>query len=110
MANKHAWWAWAVKNSICIICWTVLAVVSNRWWIGLFALLFMSSLETKNENSHRYFCDCCGRYSPEGNSRDDAEQRRIEAGWIRRKVDGKWEDICPECQKNLLRKDSDKNE
>lgn len=100
MSNKHTWWAWAVKNSICIICWTILAAKFDRWWIALFAMLFMSSLETtKNKGDHHYFiCDCCGRYSPEGTSRDDAERRRIEAGWIRRKINDKWKDICPECQ------------
>lgn len=109
MTNKHAWWAWAVKNSVCISCWTGLAIIFNHWWIALFALLFMSTLETKaNSNPYHFICDCCGRYSPEGNSRDEAEQRRIESGWIRRKIDDKWEDVCPECQKNLLRKDRER--
>lgn len=58
----------------------------------------ISTLTTKG-GSYRYYCDHCGKYSPEGVSRDEAEQRRIDAGWIRRKVNGKWEDICPECQK-----------
>jgi len=42
---KHTWWAWAVKNSVCVICWTVLAIVFHRWWIALFALLFASSFK-----------------------------------------------------------------
>lgn len=100
MNDKHTWWAWAIKNSVCIICWTWLAVWFNHWWIALFAILFMSTLTTKgNSSPYRYYCDHCGTYSPEGVSRDEAEQRRIEAGWIRRKVNNKWEDICPECQK-----------
>jgi len=100
MNDKHTWWAWAIKNSVCVICWTGLAIWFNHWWIALFAILFMSTLTTKgNSGPYRYYCDHCGKYSPEGVSRDEAEQRRIEAGWIRRKVNDKWEDICPECQK-----------
>ena len=29
--NKGAWLAWAIKNSICVICWTVLSIVFNKW-------------------------------------------------------------------------------
>ena len=47
---KHAWWAWTLKNSVCIICWTVLAIGFKHWWIALFSLLFMTSLECKNES------------------------------------------------------------
>jgi hypothetical protein len=25
--NKSAWWAWAIRNSVCVICWTTLAIV-----------------------------------------------------------------------------------
>lgn len=42
--NKSAYWAWAIKNSICIICWIVLAIIFNKWWIALFAALFLSDL------------------------------------------------------------------
>lgn len=38
--NKNAWWAWAIKNSICVICWTALAIIFHKWWIALFAALF----------------------------------------------------------------------
>lgn len=42
-----AWTAWAIKNSVVMICWTVLAVVFGKWWIALFATLCLSGLETK---------------------------------------------------------------
>lgn len=45
--NTSVYWAWAIKNSICVICWTVLAVVFNTWWIALFGALFLSDLKTK---------------------------------------------------------------
>lgn len=46
--NKHIYWAWALKNSISIVCWTILAIYFNKWWIALFAALFLSSISTKN--------------------------------------------------------------
>lgn len=45
--NKNTVWAWAIKNSVCVICWTVLAIIFNKWWIALFGLLFMNELHTK---------------------------------------------------------------
>lgn len=45
---KHIWWAWALKNSISIVCWTILAIYFNKWWIALFAALFLSSLSTED--------------------------------------------------------------
>lgn len=47
--NKHAWWAWAVKNGVCVICWAALAMFFGKWWIALFSILTMSTLETKRE-------------------------------------------------------------
>ena len=44
--KKNLEWVWAIKNSVCVICWTVLAIVFDRWWIALFAILFLSSLKT----------------------------------------------------------------
>ena len=34
--NKDIWWAWALKNSISIVCWTILAIYFNKWWIALY--------------------------------------------------------------------------
>lgn len=45
MGDKHAWWAWAIDNSVNIVCWTALAIYFNKWWIALFAILFTSSLK-----------------------------------------------------------------
>ena len=45
---KHIYWAWALKNSVAIACWTILAIYFNKWWIALFAVLFLSSISTKN--------------------------------------------------------------
>lgn len=34
-----------LKNSIALICWTVLAVIFRHWWIALFSLLFMAEVK-----------------------------------------------------------------
>ena len=92
--NKSAYWAWAIKNSICVICWVVLAIVFNKWWIALFAVLFMSGLQTKYK-AYRV-CDKCGKHSPCANDYNEALDKAKEAGWVHC-VDGN-KDYCPDCQ------------
>lgn len=42
---------WGVVNMTAIACFTVLAIIFKKWWIILFALLFMFSYKDKeNEN------------------------------------------------------------
>lgn len=98
MTNKHAWWMWALQNSIYVICWTILAVVFHKWWIALFAALFVSSLETKS--LHRYFriCDKCGKRSPDADDYNGAIDKAKAAGWVVRKTPDGWDDRCPDCQ------------
>ena len=36
-----------VKNSVTLICFTILAIVFGKWWIALFGGLFLSNLEWK---------------------------------------------------------------
>lgn len=50
--NKHIYWAWAVKNSVCVICWTALAAFFGKWWIALFAALFLSDLKRASTGDH----------------------------------------------------------
>lgn len=47
--NKHAYWAWALKNSVAIICWTALACFFGKWWIALFGAAFLSDLKSERE-------------------------------------------------------------
>ena len=89
--------AWAIKNSICVICWTVLAIIFDKWWIALFGLLFLSSLSTTNKNRRK--CDKCGKYSESADSANEALDKAKKAGWIHI-VDGD-KDYCPECQKEI---------
>ena len=93
--SKAAWTAWAVKNSIVVICFAALAVHFNHWWISLFAILLTSSLAPKW--IPRRICDGCGKsIYAEDLDIDGAMQR---AGWVRRKNGDKWEDYCPDCQR-----------
>lgn len=92
--NKSNMWAWAIKNSVCVICWTVLAVVFNKWWIALFGILFLSSLTT-SVSKYR-ICDKCGKHSPYANSHNEALDKAKEAGWVHY-VDGD-KDYCQDCQ------------
>ena len=99
--DKHAWWAWAIKNSVCLICWTVLATVFNDWTIALVAILFMSSLKTKPIHKYYRVCDNCGEHSEYTDTKDKALEKAKEAGWIHcPEVD---KDYCPECLKKGLR-------
>ena len=45
MADKSIVWAWAVKNSVVVICWSVLAIWFGKWWVALFGILFLSNLK-----------------------------------------------------------------
>lgn len=38
-----------IKNSIALICFTILAIVFNHWWIVFFSILFTVTVEDKEE-------------------------------------------------------------
>lgn len=82
-----------LKNVMVILVWGALAVLFDKWWIALFAILFMSYVE-----SYRV-CDGCGKHSPYASSYNEALDKAKEAGWIHY-VDGN-KDYCPECAKNI---------
>ncbi len=92
--NKSAWWAWAIKNIVCVVAWVVLAIVFNKWWIALFGALFISGLKT-SVGKYR-ICDKCGKHSPYAESHNEALDKAKEAGWVHY-VDGD-KDYCPDCQ------------
>lgn len=93
--NKTLIWAWAIKNSVCVICWTTLAIIFNTWWIALFGLLFMSDLQTKYKQYR--VCDGCGKHSPHADSYNEALDKAKEAGWVHY-AEGNL-DYCSECKK-----------
>lgn len=45
-----------IKNCVAIICFTILAIVFNKWWIIFFAYLFLTSYtrtETEEKESNK---------------------------------------------------------
>lgn len=38
-----------IINSISLICFTILAIIFNKWWIVFFSVLFMSTVEKEGE-------------------------------------------------------------
>ena len=97
--DKTTIWALMLKNIIVVLIWGALAMLFDKWWIALFALLFVSDIQTKIK-SYRV-CDGCGKHSPYANSYNEALDKAKEAGWIHY-VDGN-RDYCPEC----IRKEKD---
>lgn len=97
MRDKHLIWAWAIKNILVMGAWTALAIIFNRWWIALFAILCMSSLESQYK-SYR-ICDNCGAHSPYADNHNDALKKAKESGWLHIVDSNK--DYCPECIKKF---------
>ena len=91
--NKYAYWAWAIKNSTVMICFTVLTLTFNKWWIILFSLLFLSDLRA---SQHYRICDSCGTNSPYAETPEAALKLAKEAGW--KHYESTNTDYCPTCQ------------
>lgn len=47
------WWYLLIKNSVVIICFTLLAIHFDKWWIVLFSVLFITFVEIKNKASQK---------------------------------------------------------
>lgn len=94
--DNNIWWAWAIKNSICVICWVVLAIVFHKWWIALFGLLFMCSLKTEPIHYYYRICDKCGEHSESAETYDKALEKAKQSGWVHFDDDNK--DYCPNCR------------
>ena len=41
------------RNVISLICFTILAIVFNKWWIVLFTILFWISVEEKEKKENK---------------------------------------------------------
>lgn len=93
--NKTMLWTWAIKNIVAIICWVVLAIVFNKWWVALFGALFISDLKYQKPNTYRV-CDSCGKHSPYARNPHEALSMAKAAGWVHYEDGDK--DYCPECQ------------
>jgi hypothetical protein len=92
--NKTLYWSVATKNVICVVCWVILAIAFNKWWIALFGALFLTSVNTKKQYCRT--CDGCGRHSEYADTRSEALCKAKEAGWIHNAEKDK--DYCPNCK------------
>ncbi len=41
------------KNTITLICFTILSVIFNHWWIVFFAIIFITTVEKEREEEKR---------------------------------------------------------
>lgn len=94
--NKNIIWSIALKNSICVICWTVLAILFNKWWIALFGALFLTSYTTGSVQRYYRVCDGCGKHSEYADSYNEALDKAKDAGWVHIQDGDK--DYCPSCK------------
>lgn len=53
-----------------------------------------------NGGIHTPICDLCGEELPSEFDFYDAVDAKKREGWKSMKVDGEWQDICCECQRN----------
>lgn len=95
--DKNIIWALALKNSVAILSWVILAKSFGKWWIALFALLFIDCFQTVHKNYR--ICDKCGKRSPCANSYNEALDKAKEAGWLH-VADGN-KDYCPDCKHKI---------
>lgn len=91
--DKNFIWVLMLKNIVVVLVWGALAVLFDKWWIALFAILFMSYVKVKT--TFYRICDGCGKHGPYANSYNKALDKAKEAGWVHY-VDGN-KDYCPEC-------------
>lgn len=43
----------SIRNAVVIICFTVLAIVFDKWWIVFFSALFWSNVDVKNKKGEK---------------------------------------------------------
>lgn len=84
-----------IYNIINLICFTILAILFNKWWVVLFAVLFLMIPTAKFKGKHWRTCDGCGRWSESGETTTEAIMRAEKCGWLHMTAEDK--DFCPEC-------------
>lgn len=86
-----------VKNVAVLCIFAALACIFDKWWIVLFASLFLSGYKTEIPR-HFLVCDSCGAKGPIGNNVEEARMKAKREKWWRG-VDhnGKHVDYCPVC-------------
>lgn len=91
--------AFLLYNIFNLFIFGAVAIVFEKWWIILFALLFVLLPVTTAKNKKFRICDGCGRYSESGETDTEAIIRAEKCGWTHIKETNK--DFCPECVHRL---------
>lgn len=57
-----------------------------------------SKMIDREYNKFRLVCDVCGNEETGFDYFDEAVEAKKELGWVSRRVNGEYQDICPDCQ------------
>ena len=90
-----------IYNTINIICFTVIAILFAKWWIILFALLFLLVPKSSFAQQRFRVCDCCDRWSESGKTAEEAIDRAEKCGWLH--IEDGNKDFCPDCLNQIRR-------
>lgn len=88
-----------IYNAINLICFTLLTIVFNKWWIILFAFLFIMIPTSKFKGQKFRVCDGCGRFSESDKTVEESIQRAEKCGWLHMSTNDK--DFCPDCLRRI---------
>ena len=91
-----------IYNAINLICFTVLAILFNKWWIILFSALFLLIPKSSFTQQRFRVCDGCGRWSESGKTEEEAIERAEKCGWLH--IEDGNKDFCPDCLNQIRRK------
>ena len=90
-----------IYNAINIICFALLAILFNKWWIVLFAALFLMIPKSSFAQQRFRVCDSCGRWSESGKTIEEAIERAEQCGWLH--IEDGDKDFCPDCLNKIRR-------
>lgn len=85
--------AYLIYNILNLAIFGALALVFEKWWIILFALLFV--LVPTRKVMHKRTCDICGKSTKSCDTPEEAIKEAERCGWIH--IDKTDSDFCPEC-------------
>ena len=89
-----------IYNIFNLGCFTILAIVFDKWWIIFFALLFI--LVPTHKVMHKRTCDICGKSTGSYDTSQEAIKHAKECCWIH--VEENDRDFCPECVSKMREK------
>ena len=89
-----------VYNIITMLCFTSLAIMFDKWWIVLLAILLMRTERRQLViGGYDRICDGCGKRSPVAKTKEESIQKAAKLGWVTVSIGENEMDYCPECRK-----------